>query len=202
MNQIDKLTEIFSHFPGIGPKQSKRFVYYLLTRNGGYLKEIAEAILSLKEEVTLCESCFRFFPSPKSENLCKICRDKNRSKEQLLLVCRDVDMEPIEKSGIYDGFYFILGGSVPILEKEPENRIRLKELTSLLNKRGEIKEIIFAMNMNPEGEHTQEFVTQKIKALVADKKIKLSTLGRGLSTGTELEYSDSETIKNALKNRQ
>ena len=39
--------------------------------------------------------------------------------------------------------------------------------------------------------------------LICEKfNIKISSLGRGLSTGTELEYSDNETLKNALKNRQ
>jgi recombinational DNA repair protein RecR len=32
--------------------------------------------------------------------------------------------------------------------------------------------------------------------------VRITTLGRGLSTGTELEYSDADTIKSAMMNRR
>jgi recombinational DNA repair protein RecR len=64
-----------------------------------------------------------------------------------------------------------------------------------------LREIIIAGSVTPEGEHTVEVISQKLRSITAGANVKISTLGRGLSTGTELEYSDTETIKNALKNR-
>lgn len=97
----------------------------------------------------------------------------------------------------------MLGGSVPILEKNPEKRIRQKELLEVVEKRSKdgLKEIIIALNYNPEGENTLTYLSEILKPLADKNNLKISTLGRGLSTGTELEYSDTETIKNALKNR-
>lgn len=120
-----------------------------------------------------------------------------------MIVSRDADFETIEKSHYYNGFYFILGGSVPILEKEPDKKIRSKELLDILKKRATsgLKEVIIATNLNPEGENTADYITKIISPISKEFNIKTSTLGRGLSTGTELEYSDSDTIKNALKNR-
>ena len=100
----------------------------------------------------------------------------------LMVVSRDVDMEAVEKSGSYHGYYFVLGGVVPILEKEPEKRIRLKELDSKLKKNG-VKEVILAMNANNDGENTAEFIKERIKFLCQDNILTISTLGRGLSTG-------------------
>ena len=42
MNSIEKLIQIFSQFPGIGPRQARRFVYFLLTRNDGTLQELSK----------------------------------------------------------------------------------------------------------------------------------------------------------------
>lgn len=121
-----------------------------------------------------------------------------------MIVSHDVDFENIEKTGSYNGYYFILGGTVPILEKNPEKRIRQKELFETIeNKitRLNLVEIIIALNYNPEGENTLTYISQILRPICEKNGVKISTLGRGLSTGTELEYSDSDTIKNALKNR-
>ena len=91
---------------------------------------------------------------------------------------------------------------MPILEKEPERLVRIKELEKRLAKEADLKEIIIAMNANPEGENTEDFLRLRIKEISGAKNINLSTLGRGLSTGIELEYSDSDTLKSALKNRE
>lgn len=198
MNSIDKLTELFKLFPGIGPRQARRFVYYLLSRNGGYADELIQAIQSLKSEIRQCAECRRFFynqfSSPTTK--CDICVDESRDSSLLMLVPRDVDLEAVEKSGSYEGLYFVLGGVVPILEKEPEKRIRLAELEARL-KDSNIKEVILAMNANQDGEHTAEFIKQHCQS----PSLTFSTLGRGLSTGAELEYADPETLKNALLHR-
>jgi|SRR3989338_9093067 len=202
MNSIHKLAEFFAEFPGIGPRQSKRFVYFLLTRNNGFLEEFSKLILKLKQEINVCSSCFRFFPKNHSDSKkCNTCNNKNRDISSLMVISRDVDFENIEKTHFYNGLYFILGGSIPILEKEPETKIRQKELLNRVEKAEGLKEIILATNLNPEGENTAEYIEKILIPLVQSKGFKISHLGKGLSTGTELEYSDTDTIKNALKNR-
>jgi recombination protein RecR len=200
VNSIDKLTEIFSRFPGIGPRQAKRFVYFLLHRQG-VSEELIKAIEDLKHEVSQCDKCLRFFTKNGSPGtLCKICADPSRDGSLLMIVPRDVDLESVEKSGGYRGLYFVLGGSLPILADEPERRIRIRELKERLKAEGQhIKEIILAMNANSEGENTADFLREEIKR--AAPHIKTSLLGRGLSTGAELEYADPETLKSALLNR-
>ena len=61
-------------------------------------------------------------------------------------------------------------------------------------------EIILSLNVNAEGENTINYL--KTMIIDIDSNIRISILGRGLSTGSELEYSDIDTIKNALKNRE
>lgn len=202
MDNTQRLIELFKEFPGIGPRQAKRFVYFLLNRNAGYANDLAGLIKDVRSTVHSCSSCFRFFPNGTSTT-CPVCRDTTRDKKQLMIVSNDVDFENIERTKFYNGFYFILGGSVPILEKSPEKRIRQKELLDNIDMKSKdgLEEIIIALNYNPEGENTLSYLSEILKPITDKYSIKISTLGRGLSTGTELEYSDSDTIKNALKNR-
>lgn len=204
MDTIEKLTEIFKHFPGIGPRQAKRFVYFLLTRNKNYIKEFTNLINELQNEIIICSECFQYYTKGKQATpLCEICSGKNRDDHVLMIVARDIDLENIEKSHSFNGKYFVLGGTVPILDKNPEQRIHLRELLlTVENKiKSGLKEIILGFSINPESEYTADFVIQALTPLVTKYGLKISHLGRGLSTGTELEYSDADTIKNALKNR-
>ena len=200
MDSLNKLIEYFGEFPGIGPRQARRFAYFLLTKNPVYLEELSRLIAEVKKNVHTCNSCFRFYTSNKNSGMCSICSDAHRDRSVLMIVARDVDLEAIEKSHTYEGLYFVLGGAVPILEKFPETRIRSRELLSHLEKTPP-KEIILSLNANPEGEHTADTLREIVRPFVDKNSIKVSVLGRGLSTGTELEYSDTDTIKNALKNR-
>lgn len=202
MDSIQKLTEIFSRFPGIGPRQAKRFVYHLLNQNESLNKQIADLIVDLKRKNSSCLLCGRFFHKQQDLVICGLCSNENRDNERLMVVAKDVDLENIERSKSYDGFYFVLGGLIPLLEKKPEEKIRQQELFSRATKMSDLKEIIIALSANIEGDHTTEYLKQILEPLSKEKDFKISVLGRGLSTGTELEYSDSATIKNALKNRE
>lgn len=205
MNPISKLSALFADFPGIGPRQAKRFVYFLLLRDPQYLDELSRVIAELKKSSTLCTSCYRFYAKTHdATSFCSICSSAERDRGTLLIVEKDVDLENIERSGLFTGTYFILGGRIPILEKKPMERIRGNELLDHVQKKlhkKELREIILALSLTRDGEYTMEFVTGILLPLCKQHGVKLSCLGRGLSTGIELEYSDSETLKNALIHR-
>jgi len=204
MNSIDKLIKIFSEFPGIGPKQARRFVYFLINKNENYIEELKNEITELRKGVSSCSDCKRYYFSKfDGQNTCSICSDKSRDPSLLMIVSRDIDLENVEKGHYFNGKYFVLGGLVPILDKNPEQRIRLKEMQSLVSRMSSkgLKEIILGLDVNSEAEYTANILKSSLSLLTEKYSIKVSELGRGLSNGTELEYSDPDTIKNALKNR-
>ena len=203
MNPIEKLAGLFKEFPGIGERQAKRFVYFLLHKNPNYVAELSDAISVLKNTIHQCPSCFLFFQSEKN-TLCENCSNTKTDRNSLLIVEKDADYESIRKSKNYNGMYFILGGLVPIVTKDTPTFIRTKELTQSIEKRAKednLKEVIIALSLNPQGEHTDTYLREILSPLQKKNNFNIVSLGRGLSTGTELEYSVSETIKNALKNR-
>jgi len=201
---IETLTEYFSEFPGIGPRAARRFVYHLLSKDAEYAGALADAIRELKKSILQCRLCFRFFQNGASQKLCDICSDEHTDQSTLLVVEKDADFENIRKAESYSGFYFILGGAIPILEKEPAKKIRARELFDRVQERakgGALKEVILAVGATMEGENTVLYISKILEPLAQKYNLKISSLGRGLSTGAELEYSDRETFTNALKNR-
>ncbi|MDO8555461.1 MAG: toprim domain-containing protein [bacterium] len=206
MNTITtKLIEYFEKLPGIGPRQAGRFVFFLLKQESEFLKNFGLMISNLKTSVIPCASCQRFFENDNENNNCSICRNPNRDKDILLVVEKDIDLESMEKAGFYNGQYFVLGGIIPLLIKELPQEIKMKQLHDKVKKEMEnnsLVEIILAFSATTEGDNTARY-TEKILEPIAQKhSIKITRLGRGLSTGTELEYSDKETIVNALKTRR
>ncbi len=209
MDSLHKLEELFTKFPGIGPRQAKRFVYYLLSKSPSYIKEFTQLIDEVKKSTNECSECHRIFAhgskTASHNSQCSICADESRDQSSLMVVARDSDFETVEKSGAYKGLYFILGGTVPVLDNDPEKRIRLKLLLERVSENGaSLKEIILSLNTTPDGEHTATIVKEALNKILKNPPLystKVTILGRGLSTGAELEYVDGETIKNALQNR-
>jgi len=206
MEPISKLASYFALFPGIGGRQSKRFVYFLLRQSPSYLRELSALVASLQQQVTECVTCHRYYTKKGGElnGQCLLCTDSMREDTTLLIIERDSDLENIERSGAYHGRYFVLGGTLQILEKEPERAIRIipleKHIPTLIA-RG-LSEIIIATSVTSESEHTADYLRQRMTPLIDGSSIKITTLGRGLSTGSELEYADPETLRYAIEGRK
>ena len=204
MNNLDKLIAYFEGFPGIGGRQARRFAFHILTLGEADTAEMSALIANLKGSVIECTSCRRFF-SQNGGTLteCSICSDANRDRTKLMVVERDTDITATERAGVYDGLYFVLGGTVPLLKTKQSGTLRGNGLKHVVESRleADLQEIVLAFAINPDGENTSRYVESLLKDLVADHNLKVSYLGRGLSTGSELEYADPDTIKNAFINR-
>ncbi len=200
MNDIHTLSEYLRELPGIGPRQAKRIAFFLVRKKGDLALKLADSIRNAHQNTTICTQCQRLY-NKSNATLCSICStDRNPT---LLIVPSDTDLDHIEKTDSYNGYYFVLGGTVPILEKEPENKVRIRTLTSHIESSvfGDITEIILAFSANPEGDNTIDYIKNTLSPIVTKKGITISTLGRGLSTGSEIEYADKYTLDNALMYR-
>jgi recombination protein RecR len=198
MDAIERLSKLFERFPGIGPRQAQRFVQFLLRSSPAIRREIIDTIRELGSDVVQCTSCQRFHTG--SKGLCSICMNPERDRSLLAIVASDVDLLALERSHMFRGLYFVLGGLLS-LASDRMSGLRVKELLDSLPKRAEagLSEIILAFPANPEGDSTAIRVREEITEYITG--ITVSMLGRGLSTGSELEYADPETLKNALENR-
>jgi recombination protein RecR len=197
---LQNLIEYFLKFPGIGPKQATRFAFFLLQENEMYRKSLARAVAELGKNVGVCKQCYHSI-EPSIKTLCEICNDKKRNTAMLMVVEKEVDMENVEKTKQYNGAYHILGGTISPLEASGPEKLHLKELFSRIKTIAESEkncEVILATNATTEGDATALYIQRILEPLA----VKITRLGRGLTTGSELEYSDPQTITNALTNRK
>lgn len=193
---IQKLIDLFSKFPTVGPRTAARFVFYLIKLSQEEIKELSSLIETLKNSIKTCPSCFNTFdPSTSSEQVCEICSNGGRNKELLCVIEKESDLITIEKTKTYKGLYFVLGGTIN-LKKENSEKIRIEELKQKIEK-DDFKEIIIALNPTTEGEATALLVE---RSLAPYKKI-VTRLGRGLPVGGELEYADPDTLESAFNSR-
>ncbi len=206
MNPIDELSNLFVKFPGIGRRQAKRFAYFIIQSQPNYTQKLASQILSAQKNVKLDPTSFQYFYSENPhETLSPISRDSTRDDSLLMIIEKDVDIDSIEKSRAYHGKYFVIGGLAPLMDTDIDSAIRIRELMNHIEKKGTdntLTEIIFALAANPEADRTAHLIQQRIEPLREKFNFKISQLGRGFSTGTEVEYSDPETLASALENRK
>jgi len=204
---IEKLIELFSKFPGVGPRTASRFVFYLLRKPESETKQIVQAINDLHKAVRICVFCQNPFEPEKNgqDRLCLICSDQRRDKTLLCLVEKEADLEALEKTRKYKGLYFVLGRLIsPLRQKAWEKatvekllqKIKFPEKFGLVG--ADFQEIILALNYTVESQAVVLYLERVLKPL--NKKI--SRLGLGLPIGGELEYADEETVSSALDSRK
>ena len=196
MDPLEHLAELFSKFPGIGPRQAGRFVQYLLRSSPILRRELSDSIRELSGSVHQCPECMRFFSG--SKGVCGLCANPKRDKALLAVVANDTDLLALERSGTYKGQYFVLGGTIS-LASEKTSGLRVHELVARIEALNP-REIILAFPANPEGDATSVRMREEITDKTPTRTV--TTLGRGLSTGSELEYADADTLKSAFDNRK
>jgi recombination protein RecR len=203
MDPIERLSSLFEKFPGIGPRQARRFVQYLLASPSSSRGELSELIKRLGAETSQCKRCYRWFVKQSAKatgpaDLCPICASASRDSSIIFVVEKDADIENVERSG-FRGLYFVLGGTIPLASEDIPKHVRVLELLKRVqfDTAEKLKEIILGLSATTEGDHTRLILGEKLR----ESNIKISALGRGLSTGSELEYADPDTIASALSSR-
>ena len=198
---IQKLIDLFSKFPTVGPRTAARFVFYLIKLSQNNSDELLNSIINLRKSIKICSFCFNPFDASQDsaqgeETLCSICKDNSRDKTLLCVIEKETDLISIEKTKKYKGLYFILGGTIS-LKKADSKKTRIEELKERIKNNG-FKEIIIATNPTTEGEATALYIKRELKPF----NIKITRLGRGLPVGGELEYADEETLTSAFEGRK
>lgn len=204
MNEFEKLTELFRKLPGVGMRQAQRFAHFVVRQNPSYARELSRSLEATKSSAKFCSRCKRLAFNLDEEGLCSICSSPNRNHSIILVVEKDADLDHIERAQVFEGMYFVLGGTLPMRDENAKEFIRSDELEKVLSFYLEhgLEEVILGLSLTPEGEYTSEFLAKKISELSKGQDIKISALGRGLSVGSELEYSDRETLRYALGTRK
>ena len=202
METLRRLQALFKKFPGIGERQAMRFAYFLATADEAYIRELTDAVSTLRKNVRRCTRCYAL-----SEDItlgkCPVCSSPKADTSTVLIIEKDADRDRFIQSKTYNGTYFVLGGLAPAIEKDIASHIRTEELARLIEieNKDNLREVILALSATPDGYRTEQLITYRLERCTLTQPITISVLGKGLSTGTEIEYSDKETLSHALQSR-
>lgn len=192
MDPVSRLIQALTKLPGIGEKTASRLAFHILGSSEEYCRELAQAVLDVKEKIRLCSICLNIT----DQDPCRICADPTRSDEILCVVEEPNDLYAIEKTGAFRGKYHVLHGVISPLDGIGPDEIRAEELFQRLRS-GTIQEVILATNPVVEGDATALYLSERIKPL----GVKVTRIARGIPVGGDLEYTDSQTLSNALRGR-
>lgn len=187
-----KLIENFSSLPSVGPKMAERLVLFLFKQDKEKIKDFSQNLLALRE-LSFCKRCFNVA----EDDFCEICKNKARDQKTICVVEEPLDIISIEKTKAYRGIYHVLGGTLDTPAENRDNDLKISQLLERIRKE-KIKEIIIAVNPTTEGDITTLYLKRKLHPL----GVKITRLGRGLSTGGDIEYADEATLSEALTNRK
>ena len=191
VKEIDDLIKIISKLPGLGPKSARRIVLKLIKNREELIKPLTNTLAQVYKNVVRCDICGNL----KSSN--SECTCSSKQYDQICVVENIADMWVIESTGIYKGYYHILGGTLPSFEgKNTENGLLINSLINRV-KKNFVKEIILATSASVEGETTAHYIYDSLK----DAKVKITRLAKGVPVGGEIEFLDDGTLYSAFKNR-
>ncbi|MCF7809287.1 MAG: recombination mediator RecR [Candidatus Marinimicrobia bacterium] len=189
-DSLDRITQQFSKFPGIGRKTAQRMAFQLIEWDRDAVKQLGDVIIQSTEKLSQCSVCNLITEA----DPCPVCRDTRRDDALLCIVEDSKDVVALEETSRFNGKYHILGGVLSPLEGVGPDQLNIKNLMERLN---DTEEVIIAMNPSVEGETTSLYLAR----LLQDRNIRITRLARGIPSGGDLEYIDGVTLGRALDER-
>lgn len=190
---INNLIRELGKLPGVGEKTATRLAFFILKQPPQYARELAKALLDVKDNVKLCSVCLNLT----DRDPCEICSDPNRDDSLICVIEDPSDVLAVEKIRRYRGKYHILHGTISPLDGIGPDDIKIKELLKRI-KDSKINEVIVATNASVEGETTALYLSKVLKPF----GVKLTRLASGIPIGSDLEYIDASTLSRAFEARR
>ena len=193
--EIEELVKLNSKLPGLGPKSARRIVLKLINNRDELVKPLTNILAQVYKNISRCKICGNI-KSSSSNCTWQSCSYADKNYTQICVVENIADMWVIENSGIYKGYYHILGGTLSSSDKEKTDNLLVSSLVERV-KRDSISEVILATSATIEGQTTAHYIQDSLK----ETKVKISKLAQGLPVGGEIEFLDDGTLFSAFKNR-
>jgi recombination protein RecR len=189
---VEQAVDQLSSLPGIGKRTALRLVLQLLKRSEEEIEQFTQAFIALKKETKTCSSCGNL----SDESTCSICSNEKRD-HSIICVVEDIrDIMAIESTGSYKGIYHVLGGVISPMDGISPSDLSIAPLIEKVST-GNVIEIIFALSPTMEGDTTNFYLFKKLQG----KEVLITTLSRGVSVGTELQFADEQTLSRSLIHR-
>lgn len=191
---LENVVNEFSRLPGVGKKTALRLVLHLIKQTPEDVSRLTEALNKMKQELKFCRLCHNIADG----ELCTICDNPMRKKESICVVENIRDVIALESTQQYSGLYHVLGGVISPLDGIGPDQLYVESLIERITP--DIREIVFALSPNIQGDTTIYYIQKKLEAALA-AGLTITTIARGISFGGELEYADELTLGRSIQNR-
>lgn len=189
---IEDAVKEFTKLPGIGKKTALRLVLHLLKEETKTVELFGETIVKMRQDIQFCEKCHNV----SDQNICSICLNLNRDATTICIVENMRDVIAIENTHQYKGLYHVLGGVISPIDGIGPDNLHIDSLVDRVEK-GEVKEIIMALNPTMEGDTTIFYISKRLNG----KDVRITSIARGVAFGGELEYVDELTLARSIATR-
>lgn len=192
-SEIDRLIQLLSKLPGLGPRSARRAVLYLLKRRESALEPLAAALAAAATGVRTCTVCGNLDTS----DPCPICANPARDRSILCVVEEVGDLWALERTGSFRGLYHVLGGTLSALEGVGPDDLNI---SALLRRASDpaLQEVILALNVTVSGQTTAHYLSDRLDG----HGVRLTRLAHGVPVGGELDHLDDGTLTTALRSRR
>lgn len=192
---LDRLVDALKQLPGIGPRSAQRIAFHLLQHDRDAAVRLGESLLVAARTIGHCQRCNTLTEDP----ICATCSGARRDPQLLCVVESPADQLVIEQSLAYSGLYFVLMGRLSPLDGVGPREIQMERLLARVAD-DIVREVIVATSFTPEGDATAHYIAQLLRE--RDARLKVTRLARGVPAGAELEYTDVNTVAQAMLDRR
>jgi len=190
--EIERLIQLLARLPGLGPRSARRAALTLIKKREQLMAPLASAMQVACERVVVCDTC----ANVDTINPCTLCRDPRRDTSMLVVVEDVADLWALERAGVVNARYHVLGGTLSPLDGVGPDDLSLEKLVNRVAEGG-VGEVVLALNATVDGQTTAHYVTD----LLAPTGVKVTKLAHGVPVGGELDYLDEGTLAAAIKSR-
>lgn len=190
--EIERLIQLLSKLPGLGPRSARRAALALLKKREQLLEPLGSAMRDAAAAIKTCEVCGNLDTS----SPCSLCNDPRRDVHVLCVVEDVADLWALERASVFRGKYHVLGGALSALDGITPEKLNMAPLIARV--RDGVEEVILAMNATVEGQTTAHYLMDALAA----STVKVTRLAHGVPVGGELDYLDEGTLSHAFKARR
>ncbi len=192
-SEFQRVIDLLAKLPGLGPRSARRVALYLVKRKDGAMLPLARALEEAARAIRTCTRCGNL----DTHDPCAICADNRRDPSAICVVEEVGDLWALERAGVFQGSYHVLGGTLSALEGVGPSDLNIAPLVSRASHEI-VTEVILAVDATVDGQATAHYLSDQL----VNANVIISHLAHGVPVGGELDYLDEGTLAAALKARR
>jgi len=192
-DDIARLIQLLARLPGLGPRSARRAVLEMIKKRESLMQPLAKALAQAAESIKNCSLCGNL----DSRDPCGLCQDARRDRSKICVVEEVGDLWAMERSGVYNGLYHVLGGTLSAIDGRGPQQLRIDRLLRRLEE-GQVQEVILALSATVDGQTTAHYLVDCMSRF----DLAVTRLAHGVPVGGELDYLDDGTLTAAFKARR